>query len=92
MPIWKWSSCIKTPSWKRSSFVKMDIKLDTKLVTARADFLILANAFATKNIPLVQIFLNTILFVEVISAQKTYSESMNQLLTALKVTKCVFAF
>jgi hypothetical protein len=55
-------------------------------LTARADYLILPKAFAHKNQELLQVYLQTVLFVEVVSGNKTEQESVWQLLTTLKVS------
>eukprot|EP00808_Paulinella_micropora_P023105 g42572.t1 len=61
-----------------------DSKKNVVHLTTRPDFLILPKAYATKNQRLDQVYLQTILFVEVISGQKTEDESLRQLLTTLR--------
>eukprot|EP00808_Paulinella_micropora_P032164 g47113.t1 len=61
-----------------------DSKKNVVHLTTRPEFLILPKAYATKNQRLDQVYLQTILFVEVISGQKTEDESLRQLLTTLR--------
>eukprot|EP00808_Paulinella_micropora_P011275 g13282.t1 len=67
--------------------IKVNIQDSKKHVvhlTTRPDFLILPKAYATKNQRLDQVYLQTILFVEVISGEKTEDESLRQLLTTFR--------
>eukprot|EP00808_Paulinella_micropora_P031934 g78798.t1 len=67
--------------------IKVNIQDSKKHVvhlTTRPDFLILPKAYATKDQRLDQVYLQTILFVEVISSKKTEDESLRQLLTTLR--------
>eukprot|EP00808_Paulinella_micropora_P017617 g26012.t1 len=67
--------------------IKVNIQDSKKHVvhlTTRPDFLILPKAYATKNQRLDQVYLQTILFVEVISGEKTEDEWLRQLLTTLR--------
>eukprot|EP00808_Paulinella_micropora_P031420 g43386.t1 len=67
--------------------IKVNIQDSKKHVvhlTTRPDFLILPKAYATKGQRLDQVYLQTILFVEVISGKKTEDESLRQLLTTLR--------
>eukprot|EP00808_Paulinella_micropora_P031194 g58405.t1 len=67
--------------------IKVNIQDSKKHVvhlTTRPDFLILPKAYATKDQRLDQVYLQTILFVEVISGKKTEDESLRQLLTTLR--------